>query len=159
MKEILLYQLKAVFSQPDWFVPLETAIADITPSQASAKPNPQNNSIEEIVHHLIYWNELYLNRFKDPEFSFSEIPNDETFKNSFGFTWEQACKKIKNIFDEWIACIAGSEDARLNSTIQNKGKTWNVMIGNLINHTAYHTGQIITLRKEYNCWDAEKGVN
>lgn len=159
MKEILLYQLKAVCNKADWFVPLETAIEGITPAQAAAKHNQQNNSIEEIVHHLIYWNELYLNRFKDPGFSFSEISNDETFKNPFGLTWEQACKKIRNIFDEWINCIASSEDARLNSTIPNKDKTWNIMIWNLITHTAYHTGQIITLRKEYNCWDIAKGVN
>jgi len=159
MKEILLYQLKAAWNQADWFVPLETAIEGITSSQAAAKQNQQNNSIEEIVHHLIYWNELYLNRFKDPEFAFSEIPNDETFKNHLGITWEQACKKIKDIFDEWISCIAGAEDARLNSTIPNKGKSWNIMICNLMSHTAYHTAQIITLRKEYNCWDAAKGVN
>ena len=159
MKEILLYQLKTVCNQADWFVPLETAIEGITPSQAAAKYNQQNNSIEEIVHHLIYWNELYLNRFKDPEFSFSEISNDETFKNSLGLTWEHACKKIKNIFDEWISCIAGSEDAILNATISDKGKTWHIMICNLISHTAYHTGQIVTLRKEHNCWDTAKGVN
>jgi uncharacterized damage-inducible protein DinB len=159
MKEILLYQLRAAWNQADWFVPLATAIEGVTPSQAAAKHNQKNNSIEEIVHHLIYWNELYLNRFKDAEFSFSEISNDETFKNPFGLTWDQCSKKIKDIFDEWINCIAGSEDVRLNSSIPNKGKTWNIMICNLISHTAYHTGQIITLRKEYNCWDVEKGVN
>jgi hypothetical protein len=53
---------------------METAIKGITPAQAAAKNNQQNNSIEEIVHHLIYCNELYRNRFKDPGFSFSEIP-------------------------------------------------------------------------------------
>jgi uncharacterized damage-inducible protein DinB len=159
MKEILLYQLRAAWNQADWFVPLATAIEGVTPSQAAAKHNQKNNSIEEIVHHLIYWNELYLNRFKDAAFSFSEISNDETFKNPFGLTWDQCSKKIKDIFDEWINCIAGSEDVRLNSSIPNKGKTWNIMICNLISHTAYHTGQIITLRKEYNCWDVEKGVN
>ena len=159
MKEILLYQLKAVTMQADWFVPLETAIEGLTPAQAAAKHNVQNNSIEEIVHHLIYWNELYLHRFKDAKFPFSEIANDETFKNSLELTWEQACKKVKDIFDEWLSCIAGSNDDKLNSLIANKGKTWNTMICNLISHTAYHTGQIVTLRKEYHCWDVAKGVN
>jgi uncharacterized damage-inducible protein DinB len=159
MKEVLLYQLKAAWNQADWFVPLETAIEGITPSQAALKHNQQNNSIEEIVHHLIYWNELYLNRFKDPEFSFSEVPNDETFKNPLGLTWDEACKKIKNIYDEWINLIAGTDDATLNSTVPNRGKTWIIMIFNLISHTAYHTGQIISLRKEYNFWNPAKGVN
>jgi uncharacterized damage-inducible protein DinB len=159
MKEILLYQWKAASKEADWFVPLETAIEGITPAQAAAKHNPQNNSIEEIVHHLIYWNELYLHRFKDDEFSFSEISNDETFKNPLQLTWEQACNKIKDICDEWINCIAGSDEDKLNSIISNKGKSWNIMVYNLISHIAYHTGQIVTLRKEYNFWDAAKGVN
>jgi uncharacterized damage-inducible protein DinB len=159
MKEILLHQIKAVYNQADWFVPLETAIDGITPPQAAAKYNQQNNSIEEIVHHLIYWNELYLNRFKDPEFSFSEISNDETFKNHFGLTWEQTCEKIKSVLNEWIRCIEISTDTTLNSVMPGKGKRWSIMICNLINHTAYHTGQIVSLRKEHNCWDAAKGVN
>jgi len=158
MKEVLLYQLKAVWNQPDWFVPLETAIEGITPSEAAVKHNPKNNSIEEIVHHLIYWNELYLNRFKDPGFSFTEISNDQTFKNP-ELSWEESCKKIATIFQEWITCVASAEDVKLNSILSNKGKTWNTMILNLISHTAYHTGQIITLRKEYNCWDVAKGMN
>jgi len=159
MKEILLYQWKAATKEADWFVPLETAIEGITTAQAAAKHNQQNNSIEEIVHHLIYWNELYLHRFKDGASSFSEISNDETFKNPLQLTWEQACKKIRDILDEWINCIAGSDEDKLNSIISNKGKSWNIMICNLISHNAYHTGQIVTLRKEYNCWDAAKGVN
>ncbi|HEU5366623.1 MAG TPA: hypothetical protein VFU62_13890 [Hanamia sp.] len=58
-----------------------------------------------------------------------------------------------------MSCIAGSNDDKINSIIANKGKTWNTMICNLISHTAYHTGQIVTLRKEYNCRDVAKGVN
>lgn len=159
MKEMLLYQLRASWNQADWFVPLQTAIENVTPSQAAARHNQHNNSIEEIVQHLIYWNELYLNRFKDPGFSFSEISNDDTIKNQLGITWEQACEKIRDIFNEWISNITAADNVKLDSLIAGKGKSWNTMIGNLISHMAYHTGQIITLRKEYNCWDAAKGVN
>jgi uncharacterized damage-inducible protein DinB len=159
MKEILLHQIKAVYNQADWFVPLATAIEGLTPLQAADKHNQQNNSIEEIVHHLIYWNELYLNRFKDPGFSFSQISNDKTFKNPQGLTWEQACEKIRTVLDEWTRCIDSSDDSMFNNVMPGKGKRWSIMICNLINHTAYHTGQIVTLRKEHNCWDAAKGVN
>ena len=159
MKEVLLNQLKAAWNQPDWFVPLEPAIEGISPSDAAAKHNPKNNSIEEIVHHLIFWNELYLNRFKDPDYSFSVVTNDETFKNPLGLSWEQSCEKTRRIFDEWISCVANADDVKINSTVPKSDKSWTIMICNLISHTAYHTGQIITLRKEYNCWDPAKGMS
>ena len=159
MKEILLNQFRAAWNRADWFVPLATAIEDIRPAQAAVKHNPHNHSIEEIVHHLIYWNDLSLNRFKDTGYSFPEISNDETFVNRHALSWQQACVKLQAVHEEWITVLESCNDEKLHATIPSNGKIWNENISNLIGHIAYHTGQIVTLRKEGGFWDANKGVN
>lgn len=159
MKEVLLYQLESIWSKPDWFVTLKTALEGLTEQQASVKTNRSNNSIWEILNHLIYWNELYLERFKTETFKFDEITNDQTFENRNDLTWQQSVTKIRKIFLGWEMAIQSAPDDKLNKMISAKSLTWSNMIMNLITHTAYHTGQIITIRKEQQNWDPAKGVS
>jgi len=159
MKEVLLYQLESIWSKPDWFVTLKTALEGLTEQQASIKTNRSNNSIWEILNHLIYWNELYLERFKTETFKLEEITNDQTFENRNDLTWPQSVTKIRKIFLGWEMAIQSAPDDKLNKMISAKSLTWSNMIMNLITHTAYHTGQIITIRKEQQNWDPAKGVS
>ena len=41
---------------------------------------------------------------------------------------------------------------------ETKLKEWYPIIANISAHNAYHTGQIIFVRKLQNSWDPEKGV-
>lgn len=159
MKEVLLYQLESIWSKPDWFVTLKTALEGLTEQQASVKTNRSNNSIWEILNHLIYWNELYLERFKTETFKFEKITNDQTFENRNDLTWPQSVTKIRKIFLGWEMAIQSAPDDKLNKMLSAKSLTWSNMIMNLITHTAYHTGQIITIRKEQQNWDPAKGVS
>lgn len=159
MKEILLAQFKATFDNAVWFVPLTMAIDGLNAQQASLTINQDNNSIEQILHHLMYWNDLYLQRYKDKDFRFIEIDNNSTFNNVNKLDWAQTIDKIRMVFSEWENRLIESEETKLNSIVGNGRRTWHSVIGNLIIHNAYHIGQIVAIRKFHNCWDKEKGVN
>ncbi|WMX56720.1 DinB family protein [Peribacillus sp. R9-11] len=62
LKAVLLEQMGACYEQKNWFVPLNIAIDGLSAEQASWKSR-DSNSIWQIVNHLIFWNERYLNRF------------------------------------------------------------------------------------------------
>jgi hypothetical protein len=61
-KEILLAQLSACHNEVNSFAPLNNSLAGLTEEQA-LKKDKGNNSVMQIVTHLIFWNERYLNRF------------------------------------------------------------------------------------------------
>ncbi|WP_413375894.1 DinB family protein [Alkalihalobacillus sp. 1P02AB] len=147
VKDILLAQLNACHENT-WFVSLLHSIDDLTEEQASWKPSETTNSIFEIVNHLIFYNQRYLNRFKD-------IPNERnvesnTFRNAEGLTWNDTVKRIENITTEWQNVVEEAEANKLDDMASD--------LAYLTIHTTYHTGQILYIRKLQGLWDSKDGV-
>ena len=148
LKELLLAQLNAC-QENTWFVSLLNSIDGLTEEQANWKPNGKTNSIFEIVNHLIFYNQRFLNRFKD-------IPNDKnvdnnTFKNKEELNWNDTVKWINEIMSEWKDVVKEADTNKLNDRSSE--------LAHLTIHTTYHTGQIIYIRKLQGIWDSKNGVN
>lgn len=60
VKDVLLVQINS-WEENTWFVSLLNSIDGLTEEQANWKPNETSNSISEIVNHLIFYNQRYLN--------------------------------------------------------------------------------------------------
>lgn len=162
-KEILLEQLKACHNQTGWFVTINTAVEGLTAEQAVWSGENPNNSIRQIVNHLIFWNSRYLNRFKgipNPEF---KGDNDDTFEtgNKSEADWKKTVEEMDDLMTEWEAALNEADEAKLETPL-NKNEpegTLAAFIAHLNIHSAYHIGQIVTLRKQQGSWDKSKGVN
>src|SRR5688572_21118696 len=87
-KSILLGQLSASFDKDGWFVATKNAIAGVTAEQADWKPEGADNSIREIINHLNYYNNAYLQRFKGIDYEYTLPDNDATFDEGVGESWE-----------------------------------------------------------------------
>ncbi|MGN7312041.1 DinB family protein [Alkalicoccobacillus gibsonii] len=147
VKDVLLVQINS-WKENTWLVSLLNSIDGLTEEQANWKPNETSNSISEIVNHLIFYNQRYLNRFKD-------IPNEKiddhsTFKNTEGLSWNDIVKRITTIMSEWKNVV---EDADVQK-IDDKASE----LAHLTIHTTYHTGQILYIRKLQGLWNPKKGV-
>ena len=62
--------------------------------------------------------------------------------------------------DEWREKLAAITDEKLASTVNDQYQVawwWPLAQQNI--HNAYHTGQIVLLRKLQGSWDREKGVS
>ena len=83
-KQLLLEQFRTCYNGTNWywFVNLLTAIDSLTAEQAAWKDNSTNNSIWQIVNHLIFWNTRYLNRFKGIPVQEMKGDNDSTFEGN-----------------------------------------------------------------------------
>jgi hypothetical protein len=92
LKSILLAQLRSTHSKAEWFVPVNAAVAGLTPEQArwipkSEGPNnpaPEDHSIGMIAYHLLYWNTAALSQLKG-EKAPTTSDNNEIF-NKFDAT-------------------------------------------------------------------------
>lgn len=149
LKQVLLTQLKKTHNDKDWFVPANIAVEGLTAEQAMWK-DKSNHSVAQLAHHITFWNEQQVMKFKGvkpPAFSGN---NEETFGTLDKTGWADEVKKLNKVMVDLETIIQGATDAQL--------KEWAPTIANISTHNAYHTGQIVVVRKLQGSWDAEKGV-
>jgi uncharacterized damage-inducible protein DinB len=161
-KDIIVEQMKACFEEENWFVTIKKALEGITSEQAEWKTEG-NNSIREILNHLIYWNQRYLYRYKHVPVQELDS-NDYTFTNeSTGHnigTWENTIDKLYEVYKEWINLLEEADDTRLEGkAFPGSQDTWYVVLLNITIHNAYHIGQIVTIRKQQGSWNPKVGVS
>jgi uncharacterized damage-inducible protein DinB len=150
LKSILLEQLRGTHNQEDWFVPVKIAIEGLTPEQAAWKDASENHSIVQLVNHLIFWNQQQLTKFKGEKAAPYSGDNKETFSGLDKTTWEASVKQVDEVLAAWEKAIEQADEAKLAK--------WYSTIAKISTHNAYHTGQIIYIRKLNKNWDPAKGV-
>lgn len=161
-KDILIAQMKACYNEQNWFVTVQEALEGLTPPQAEWK-NEGNNSIHEIVNHLIFWNQRDLNIYKNVPVSKVDS-NDYTFTNeSTGNNigdWKSTVDKLDEVLANWIEMLNEADDTKLESQARpDQTGTWFDVLLNITIHNAYHIGQIVTLRKQQGSWNSAQGVS
>ncbi len=150
LRSILLEELKTTHNEKDWFVPVNTALEGLTPAQASWTDGKGNHSAGQLANHLLFWNEQQLAKLKGevpPQFSGD---NEETFNNFDAKTWTTTVQRLDHVLTELEKLVEKADDAQL--------KSWASTLSHIATHNAYHTGQIIFVRKQQGAWDPAKGV-
>lgn len=150
LKSILLMQFKTTWDQQDWFVPVANGIEGITAQQASWKPCDSCHSVGELVHHLLFWNKRLLDDFKGKGKAAFSGNNNETFDAFTEASWKSLTQQFKQMMQDWEKTIGETDDAKLQA--------WYDRISKMNTHNAYHTGQILYIRKQAGNWSADKGV-
>ncbi len=151
LNSILLEQLKTSHNVQEWFVPASRAVDGLTFEQAVWKQGAANHSVAQLVHHLTFWDKQQLDKFRSgaaPSFSGD---NEETFtppRDKAG--WDSAMKQLEEGLTGWDKAVEDADDAKLQG--------WASTIAHIGTHRAYHTGQILYIRKQQGAWDASKGV-
>ena len=150
LKSILLEQLKGTHDHEEWFVPVKIAIEGLTPEQAAWKDETENHSIAQLVNHLIFWNQQQLAKFREEKSPAFNGDNKETFAGLDKTSWEASVKQLDDVLTALEKMIEGADEVKLAK--------WAPNIARISTHNAYHTGQIIYIRKMRKNWDPEKGV-
>ena len=159
-KDILLDQFASCFDENGWFVATKNAIAGVTAEQADWKPEGADNSIREIINHLNFYNNAYLQRFKGIDYEYSTDDNDETFDRGEAETWESEAERFEAIMNEWRDEIAKADESKFDELAPPRNVySWKMLIANINAHGAHHGGQIVLLRKLQGSWNSEKGVS
>jgi hypothetical protein len=150
LKSVLLTQFKTTWDQQEWFVPVGKGVEGITAQQASWKPSDSSHSVGELTYHLLFWNKRLLNEFNGKTKEAFSGNNNETFEAFTEASWKSTVEQLTQVMKDWEKAIEGADEAKL--------QTWYANIANMSTHNAYHTGQILYIRKQAGSWNAEKGV-
>lgn len=149
-RSVLLHQLRTTHTIKDWFVPVKVALEGVTAEQASWTDGSGNHSIGQLAHHLIFWNERLLIAFNGDEPPVFSGDNEETFNAFDRGVWIATQTKLDSVLNAWEEAIARTGEEKLQSWYEN--------LANINTHNAYHTGQIVYIRKLQGSWDPVKGV-
>jgi uncharacterized damage-inducible protein DinB len=151
---LLINVLDTTFEKESWYAPLKNSIEGITAEQACFKPRGEGNkSIWELVNHLIYYKERLVANMEgrewtknldgDATFYFTEQSNDENEWKNVVERLEKAHNHLREVLNK-----ISEDDLSKNSL---EGKLLDIFL-----HDAYHTGQIIQIRKMQGSWPSHR---
>src|SRR5271168_4651545 len=150
LKEVLVEQLRSTHNKAEWFVPANTAVAGMTPAQASWTDKSGNHSVGQLANHLVFWDRESLARFKGEKPEKFDGNNDETFNSFDAKSWNETVKQLDQVMTDWEQAVEGADDAKIS--------LWASTIAHIGAHNAYHIGQMVYVRKLQGVWDPNKGV-
>lgn len=150
LKSVLLEQLRTTHNTNDWFVSPSKAVDGLTAEQASWTDGKGNHSIGQLAYHLVFWNSRQLANFKGhPPANFTGN-NDETFDKFDAKTWAKTVQQLDQVMTDIEKFVEAADDATAAKFASD--------IAHIGTHNAYHTGQIIYIRRLQGSWDPNKGV-
>jgi len=163
LKETLLEQFDSCYDQNGWFVALKNAIHAITAEQAAWKPKGADNSTWQILSHLNYYNNAYLERFRGADYEYDKPDNDATFEQAEApseESWTAEVERFDRIMSEFRELLSKADDSRLDELAPPARKyPWRVLISFINAHNAHHGGQIVLMRKLQGSWNRDEGVS
>jgi len=150
LKSVLLEQLRSTHNKAEWFVPANTAVAGLTPAQASWTDKSGNHSVGQLANHLLFWDRESLAKFKGEKPEKFDGNNDETFNNFDEKSWNTTVTQLDAVLTEWEKAVEAADDKKIAE--------WASTIAHVGTHNAYHIGQMVYVRKLQGVWDPAKGV-
>ncbi|MEK3856201.1 DinB family protein [Cytobacillus sp. FSL H8-0458] len=151
---LLLRMLDTTYDNESWYAPFKSAIEGLTAEQARWRPTGDTTkSIWENVNHLIYYKERLAANLEGRGLS-QNLDGDETFNLT----------KQSNDDKEWIEVVERAEIAQSKLRVALNKTTTEVLeqdsleeeIIDILLHDAYHTGQIIQIRKMQGSWPSHR---
>lgn len=150
LKSILLEQLKTTHNIKDWFVPPTLAVAGLTAEQANWKDSSENHSIAQLTTHLIFWNKQSLDKFNGVKPDAFGGDNKETFSPVNDKSWAATTQRLDSVLTALEEVVKNVDDKKLQEIAST--------VAHIGTHNAYHTGQILYIRKMKGWWDDNNGV-
>jgi uncharacterized damage-inducible protein DinB len=115
--------------------------------QKAAEKYKNCNSIWEIVNHIIAWRENVLQRVQGKVIN---TPNHNYFEPVVDISeksWENTLSKLEQSQQQWLLFLSNYDEAEFDTIYPNNNLNYYEHIHGIIQHDAYHLGQINILTK------------
>jgi uncharacterized damage-inducible protein DinB len=122
-------------------------LKNVSAQQAAKKIAPGRNSIWQIVNHIISWRENVLLRVQGTVIN---TPNNNYFIEIADISetaWQQSLERLQNSQQQWIAFLKHFNESDFDKIYPTNKMSYFEHIHGIIQHDAYHLGQIVLLTK------------
>ncbi len=128
-------------------VTLQDTLNRITASQANQRPIKDGNTIWEIVNHIIAWRENVLKRVQGQVLQTPSNNYIEKITTASEKAWVDTLKALENTQKEWLYFLSSFSEADFSNEYSVNKLTYYQHIHGILQHDAYHLGQIVLLAK------------
>jgi uncharacterized damage-inducible protein DinB len=139
---------KDLYDGSPWLeVTLAGSLSEVSAADAAAHPVPGCHSVWELVVHLTEWRHNVLRRIKGetiltPDHNYFE-PVTDTSKEA----WAAALQALAASQEMWTDTLSNYAPEDLELRYPVNGMSYYQHIQGILQHDAYHLGQIVLLRK------------
>lgn len=141
-------QLERSFHGGAWHGPAtREALTGIDAATAQRRPDGSPHTIFEIVRHITFWLDAASLRIVDGR----DVDPEGDWREEGELTdvaWRRAVAELENAHAKLQAALAGLGDDRLDDTVPGTDPTVRGLLLGTLQHSAYHTGQIVQLKRE-----------
>jgi uncharacterized damage-inducible protein DinB len=128
---------------------ITSVLKNISVEQASKRVLKNCNTIWEITNHLIDWRINVLQRvqgkiIKTPGNNYFEPVTDTSEKN-----WTDTLQRLAKVQKDWVQFLDKVDPTQLEKIYIPNSMTYYEHIHGIIQHDAYHLGQIVLLSKQF----------
>ena len=132
-----------------WHGPsLSDLLEDVNAQQAAARPIRGAHTIWELVLHVTAWTEIARERLAGSAKA-NPTPEEDwpPVSDTSADAWRAAVERLKEAHRELGAITAAMDDSTLIGRVPGKDHSVLTMMHGIIEHDAYHGGQIALLKK------------
>jgi uncharacterized damage-inducible protein DinB len=139
-------QLKRVYEGKAWLGPsLIDILSDVSPEQAARRPIANAHSIWELLLHVATW--MRIGRERLTATKTRDYTEDENWPPMAG-SWQDALATLEREERQLEQAILSFPEERLNEPAPaTEPQTFYELLHGVVQHVAYHGGQIVLLKK------------
>ena len=148
--ELIIKLFEDLFDGSPWIdVTIMGTLKGISSKNASKKISVNQNSIWEIVNHLISWRLNVLQRVQGKVIITPGNNYFEPITDSSPSAWERTLKELQDSQTQWLEFLKQLTPDTFSKVYPNNKMTYYEHIHGIIQHDAYHMGQITLLAKYF----------
>jgi uncharacterized damage-inducible protein DinB len=144
----LLSQLRRAYEGEAWHGPaLMEILAGVTAAQAARRPIPSSHTIWEIVLHISAWESAVTSRL---EGRYAAEPDEGDWPAIAGTddaAWQATLAALDRTHHRLREAVSRFDEGRLHERLAEGKESAFFAINGVIQHTLYHAGQIVLLKK------------
>jgi uncharacterized damage-inducible protein DinB len=146
--DMVVDELKRSFEGEAWHGPALMEILDgIDARSAAARPLPNAHSIWELALHIAAWEDVATRRIHGETCTLNDEQNFGHVERVNDSVWEQAVKNLRDKHARLLETVSKLPESRLHDRIPGKDYNLLFMLLGVVQHAAYHGGQIALLKR------------
>jgi uncharacterized damage-inducible protein DinB len=142
----IILQLQESYSGEPWHGrSIKALLSEVTPEIGLKKPNANSHSIAELIYHIITWRDFTISRLEPEEgknAAYFESIDWRPLDLSSKKTWEEGLRLLEESQQRLVRVLEKFNDSIIPEKVRERTYTFKTMLYGLIQHDAYHAGQI-----------------